>query len=81
MRFSFNKPEVQHKSNNGEYCNDLKAVEKFIVDSIQTLTAIVNRGQSCARTYPGIDSNEKAAISTNSSDITLLPSALIFILS
>jgi len=30
MRFSFNKPEVQHERNNCECCNYLKTVEKFI---------------------------------------------------
>jgi hypothetical protein len=42
---------------------------------------IVNRGQSCARIYPGIDSNKKPASSTNKSDMTLFPSRLNFIAS
>jgi hypothetical protein len=42
---------------------------------------IVNRGQSCAMVYPGIDNNEKPAISTNKSDMTPFPSLLILIAS
>ncbi len=94
MELSFNKPEVQHECNNRKYCDYLKTVEKFIytyhmfflrkrianrVKSIQRPRLIVNRGQSWARMYPGIESNVKPASSTNKSENTSFPSTLIFI--